>query len=166
MVAGLCLLATFLCGCVGYQLGPTNGSIAGGRSIQINPFRNETLEPRLSGPVATALRRNFQQDGTYRLATREGGDIILNGTLARFDREGLSFERRDVVTARDFSVMVVAKVTAIERASGKTVLDREVIGRTTLRTGVDLASAERQAIPLLADDLARHITSLLVDGDW
>jgi len=30
----------------------------------------------------------------------------------------------------------------------------------------DLNSAERQAAPLIADDLARIVTALLVDGNW
>jgi hypothetical protein len=41
-----------------------------------------------------------------------------------------------------------------------------VSGRTYIRIGNDQSSSERQAIPLLADDVARHAVSLLVDGDW
>ena len=37
---------------------------------------------------------------------------------------------------------------------------------TLVRVGSDLSSAERQAIPLLADDLAKNVTELLVDGTW
>jgi hypothetical protein len=29
-----------------------------------------------------------------------------------------------------------------------------------------VTSAERQALPLLADDLAKQVTALLVDGGW
>jgi hypothetical protein len=46
------------------------------------------------------------------------------------------------------------------------LLERSVSGRTTVLIGDDLASAERQAVPLLAADLARNATSLLVDGNW
>jgi hypothetical protein len=35
-----------------------------------------------------------------------------------------------------------------------------------VRVGNDLTSAERQALPLAADDLARSITALLADGTW
>jgi hypothetical protein len=160
------LLCLALCGCAGYRVGPTNGMVAGARSIQVKPFQNETPEPRLIEPVITALRRNLQQDGTYRLDSRGDGDILLTGVLIRYDREGLSFEPRDVVTVRDFRVTVTAKITAIERSTGKTILDKEVMGRTTLRMGADLASAERQAVPSLADDLAKNVTALLVDGTW
>jgi hypothetical protein len=160
------LTMTFLCGCAGYRLGPTNGLTAGSQSIQVNPFSNETLEPRLSDPVTTALRRNFQKDGTFRVDTRGGGDIILTGVLVRYERDAISFQPRDILTGRDFEVRVVAKVTATERSSGRLLLDREVVGRTAIRSGADLPSAERQAAPVLADDLARNITSLLVDGTW
>jgi hypothetical protein len=37
---------------------------------------------------------------------------------------------------------------------------------TLIRVGSDLTSAERQALPLLAADLARNITALLADGTW
>lgn len=165
-LAGVGLLCLLLTGCAAYQLGPTAGFPAGSRSIQVNPFQNETFEPRLSAPVTLALRKNLQRDGTYRLETRSPGDIVVTGALVRYDRDAISFQPRDTFTARDFEIRLIAKVTAIERASGRVVLDRQVIGRTTLRGGVDFNSAERQAVPLLADDLARNITSLLVDGEW
>ena len=92
--------------------------------------------------------------------------VIVSGVLLRYEREGVSFQPNDILTARDFSVRLAARVTAVERTSGKTLLQREVLGRTTLRAGADLASAERQAVTLLADDLARNVTSLLVDGQW
>ena len=153
-------------GCVGYRLGPTNGMAAGEKSIRVNPFQNETTEPRLIEPVVAALRKSLQQDGTFRLNTRGESDIIVSGVLLRYEREGVSFQPNDILTARDFSVRLAARVTAVERTSGKTLLQREVLGRTTLRAGADLASAERQAVTLLADDLARNVTSLLVDGQW
>ncbi len=153
-------------GCAGYRLGPTNGQAAGSKTIQINQFQNETYEPRLVEAVATALRRSLQQDGTYQLDTHGNGDIILSGVIVLYDRDALTFEPRDVLTTRDFRITLVAKVSAIDRSTGKTVLDREVRGRTLVRTGADLASAERQAVPLLAEDLARNIASLLVDGSW
>ena len=39
-------MALLLCGCA-YTLGPTNGQIAGAKSVQVNPFANNALEPRL-----------------------------------------------------------------------------------------------------------------------
>jgi len=161
-----CLLAALLAGCAGYRLGPTGGVVAGARSIQVNFFRNETLEPRLTGPITAALRKSLQQDGAYRLNTHGEGEIVVNGVITKFNRSELSFQPNDVLTVRDYSLSLIARITAVERSTGKTLLDREVSGRTTIRVGPDLSSVERQAIPLLAEDLARNVTSLLVDGDW
>jgi hypothetical protein len=152
--------------CAGYKLGPTSGIVAGEKSIQVNFFRNDTLEPRLIEYVASTLRRNLQQEGTYHLNTSGDGDIIVNGVITEFRRSELSFQPTDVITVKDYRLRLVAKVTAIERISGKVLLDREVSGRTSLRVGNDLSSAERQAMPLLADDFAKNVTSLLVDGSW
>lgn len=162
----VCLFGLGLSGCAGYRLGPSSGVAAGEKSIQVNPFKNETSEPRLIEPVVSALRKQLQQDGTYRLATRGEPDIIVTGTLIAYEREGVSFRPDDILTARDFNVRLVAQITAADRSTGRILLDREVAGRTSLRPGLDFAGAERQAAALLAEDLARNITSLLVDGTW
>jgi hypothetical protein len=166
---GLALLILSLLGttgCGGYKLGPTNGAIAGARSIQVNFFQNKTLEPRLVEAVNNALRKNLQQDGTYRLATDNDGDIVVNGTITDFKRSPVGFQPADVLTVRDYLIFLTVHVRATERLTGKVVLDRDSYGRTTIRVGVDMASAERQAVPMLADDLAKRVTSMLVDGAW
>jgi hypothetical protein len=116
--------------------------------------------------LATALRKSLQQDGTYRLATRGEGDIIVTGNITRYERFGLSYESNDVVTVQDFRITMTVHVTAVERGSGKTVLDKDVTSSMLVRTGSDLTSSERQAMPVMAEDAAQKITALLVDGDW
>ncbi|HVY69411.1 MAG TPA: LPS assembly lipoprotein LptE [Verrucomicrobiae bacterium] len=161
------VLALLASGCAGYKLGPSNGLTAGARSVQVGFFENKTLEPRLIESVAQALRKRFQEDGTYRLNTSGDGDIIVTGVITKYERSGLTFLPGDVQTPRDFGIAMVASVTAVERATGKKLLDKkEVAGRTTVRVGSDLVSAERQALPLLTADLAYNIASLLVDGTW
>jgi hypothetical protein len=163
----LCALGWWLtAGCAGYRLGPTNGLAAGAHSIQVVPFRNQTFEPRLTEAVTTALRRTLQQDGTFKLVTREDANVVLTGTLVRYQRSPVSFQARDVLTPRDFGAYLYAQVTAADRVTGKKLVDQEVAASTTVRVGADLASAERQAFPLLAEELARQITGLLVDGAW
>jgi hypothetical protein len=153
-------------GCAGYRLGPTNGVNAGEKSIRINPFSNQTLEPRLGDAVTTALRRNLQNDGTYHLSTHGDADIVVTGVLVRFNRHELSFVPKDVLTVKDYRIFVTAQVTARE-ASGKIIFENKPFtGYTLVRVGSDLASAERQAVPLLADDLAKNVTAMLVDGSW
>ena len=165
-VLGLALALVFLTGCAGYKLGSTATFPAGHHSIQIGLIQNQTLEPRLIESLNNALRKRFQQDGTYKLDTRGESDVVLTGVITRFDRAPLSFQPADVLTVRDYALGMAAKITLRERGSGKIIFDREVRGRTTIRAGTDLTSAERQAVPLLAEDLARNAASLVVDGNW
>jgi hypothetical protein len=139
---------------------------AGSRTVRVKVLSNQTEEPRLIEAVTAALRKRFQQDGTFKLATHGEADVVVSGVITRFERSPFSFQPRDVVTAQDMWTVIHARITADEPATGRKLLDTEVAGRTTVRVGPDLPSAERQALPLLAEDLARNAVSLLVDGSW
>jgi hypothetical protein len=162
----LSILALTLAGCAGYKLGPTNGLSSGSRSVAVNGFINQTREPRISEYLAASFRRQFQQDGTFRVETQGGADILMTGEIIRFDRTGLSYQTNDVLTPQEYTLTMVAHVVAKEAHSGRVEMDRNVQGRTYIRLGADQSSAERQAIPMLTDDLARNAISLLVDGAW
>ena len=148
------------------SLGPVNGAVAGEKSIEVLPFNNQTLQPRLGDAVTQALRERLQTDGTYHLATHGPGDVVVSGVITRYNREGLSYLSNDVTTTEDYRVGITAHVTARERATGKVVFEKDVKGYTLVQVGTDLADAERQSLPLLAEDLARNITELLAEGAW
>jgi Lipopolysaccharide-assembly len=159
-------MALILAGCAGYRLGPTNGAVAGARTVQIVPFVNKTLKPELSDYIMNSLRKNLQQDGTYRIETQDDGDIILSGVVTAYQRSELALQPADVLTVLDYQITMTAQITARERTTGKIIFSKAVNGRTSLQAGNDLTSAERQAIPLMTDDLAKKTTALLVDGTW
>ncbi len=158
--------AALLAGCAGYHLGPVNGATAGAKSIEILPFNNQTLQPRLGDAVSQSLRERIQTDGTYHLVTHGGGDIVLSGVITRYNRVGLSYLSSDVTTAQSYRINITAHVVVRERASTRVLLEKDVSGYTLVMVGSDLASAERQATPLLAEDLAQNITELIAEGAW
>jgi hypothetical protein len=155
-----------LCGCAGYRVGPSNGQEAGARSIQVKPFLNHTLEAGMADELTSALRKAIQRDGTYQLATHGGADIVVTGVINTYQRRELSLSSSDSRTVQDYQVLLTTQVTATEAGTGKVLLDRPVSAGALLRVGDDFVSSERQAVPMLARDLARQITSLLADGDW
>jgi hypothetical protein len=159
------VLTLALSGCAGYRLGPTNGLQAGQRSVQFIPFFNKTLEPRLSDDLNLQLRKQLQRDGTFRLATQGDGDIVVSGVITRFDRLAISFNPADVLTVQDFRLRMTAQVVTLDRSTGasKTNLCE---GFTLMRVGNDLTSSERQALPLVAAELARNVTAMLAEGSW
>jgi hypothetical protein len=157
--------AFLLSGCAGYHLGPVNDQIAGDKTVEVLPFNNQTLQPRLGDEVTHALRERLQSDGTYRLANGEG-DIVVSGVITSYSRQGLSFLNSDVLTANNYQVGIVAHVIARDSTTGKVLLDKDVKGSTLVHVGSDLADAERQALPLLAEDLAQNVTQMLAEGMW
>ena len=161
------LAAGMLAGCAGYQLGPVNGAVAGAKSIEVQPFNNQTLEPRLGDSLTQSLRERLLTDATYRVVSRAGaGDIVVTGVIRQYTRQGLGYLNTDVTTPENFRVDLMVHVTARDRLSGKTILDKNVKGHTFVHIGNDLASAEREALPLLAEDLAQNISELLTEGAW
>ena len=153
-------------GCAGYKLGPTNGMTAGSRTVKFKPFINRTQEPRVTEYLSISLRKQLQKDGTFRLETSGSPDILVSGEVLRLDRSGLSYLTNDVLTPQEYTLTMQARVTAVNVSTGKTFINRTIQGFTYIHMGNDEYSVERQAIPLLTDDLARSAISLLVDGSW
>lgn len=163
----VCTALMLLAGCAGYHFGPVTDAGDGEKSVEVLPFNNQTLQPRLGEAVVQALRERLQADATYRLATSGPGDIVVSGDITGYDREGLSYLNNDVTTTEDYRIGIVAHVIARERDSGRVLFDKaDVKGYALVHVGSDLASTERQAQPLLAEDLAHNIAELLTEGAW
>jgi hypothetical protein len=164
LLVGLVALGTS--GCAGYKLGPVNGQTAGAKAVQINPFTNTTLEPRLGDEVTAQLRKQLQRDATFKLASHDDGDIVISGSVNRYVRQEISLSPSDTLTVRDYRLELRAQVTAHEKGTGKVILNQLVMGYTLIRVTTDLTSTERQALPLLAADFAKNVTALLAEGGW
>ena len=116
--------------------------------------------------MTAQLRQQLQRDGTYQLASHNDGDIVVSGSVTRYLRQEVSLSPSDTLTVRDYRLELRAQVTATDRSSGKVILNQPVTGYTLIRVTTDLTSTERQALPLLAADLAKNVTALLAEGGW
>lgn len=163
--AACCALAICFAGCA-YKLGSTTGETSGTRSITISPIVNRTLEPRLGDVVTQTLRTQVQRDGTYRLDTRDDGDILVTGTVTSYQRNGVTYVPTDVLTTVDARLSITVQVRAVDRVTGRVLLDRSLTGYTLMRVGNDMTSSERQSLPQLADNVCHNITTALVEGTW
>jgi hypothetical protein len=114
-----------------------------------------------------ALRRQVQQDGTYRLNTGgEKPDLVLECTLLEYERMPVAFRQQDIITVQEYELRLTARILVTETSSGAKRFDRRVVGRTGLLVTSDQGSAERQAAPLLAEDLARKVIPMITEGTW
>ncbi len=163
----LCVAVAVLTGCAGYHVGPVHGTlVTPGKSVEIMPFNNQTLQPRLGDALTKATRERIQTEGSFHLATRNPADVIVSGTITFYGRESLNFLSTDTVTPENYRVGLLAHIVIRDRVSGKLLLEKNLRPHTLVHVGPDLASAERQALPLIAEDFARDLVSLLSESAW
>ncbi|MDQ3117170.1 MAG: LPS assembly lipoprotein LptE [Verrucomicrobiota bacterium] len=163
---GVALLVFSLGGCAGYHLGPIQPhALRQVHSIAVPTFENRTLAPRIAVLVTDTVIKQFQQDGTYRIASDETADAILKGEITRIYRAPARSVRGNVLATNEFNLSLRVRYTLLERGTGKTLTSPlEVAGTTSFFVGPDITSDERQALPLAAEELAIRLVSQLSEG--
>lgn len=159
----LLLFSSFLFGCAGYHIGPVTKTSF--HSIAVPMFRNDTLIPQLEAQISNAVIQRLQQDGSLQIEPRSRADVVLHGTVERYDRIALRSLRTDTGVPREFRISITVRVEATDRRTGETVLkSTEVEGTSDVFIGEDQQSAEYQALPLVADDIAKRVAGLIVES--
>jgi hypothetical protein len=155
----LCLVAG---GCAGYRIGPMLQ--ADYKSIAVPMFANKTLTPQLEAQITNGILKRLQADGSLRIDSVANADVVLTGEILRYNRHPLRSLRNESGTPREYRISIDARVEARSRATGKTVVPAMVLtGYADTFIGSDLQAAEQQLLPLIADDLARQVVTLLVE---
>lgn len=157
------LLGLLLTGCLGYHVGPVLK--ADYHSVAVPMFKNKTYKPQLEAQVTNGIIKRLQTDGTLRVDSVENADIVLTGEIVHYRREMLRTLQTEAETPREFRIYIDARVEAHDRLTGKSVFGPVIVtGSADTFIGTDLEASEYQALPLIADDLARQVVSLLVES--
>ena len=156
------LLGLLTGGCAGYHVGPTQALPY--RSVAVLMFKNKTLKPQLEAQVTNAIIKRVQTDGTLRIESAADADVVLTGQITQFDRQELRAVRTDVNTPREYRITITARIEARLRASGDLLFAPVMVeGRADTFIGTDLQSADQQALPLIAADLAKRVVPLVAE---
>ncbi len=163
---GAAFLVFSLGGCAGYHVGPIQPhALREVQSISVPTFENKTLVPRIAVLVTDTVIKQFQQDGTYRIASDETADAVLKGDITRIYRAPARSVRGNVLATNEFNLSLRVRYTLVERETGRTLTSPvEVAGTTSFFVGPDITSDERQALPLAAEELAIRLVSQLSEG--
>ncbi len=182
-----------LSGCAGYQLGEVKpGVYADIERIHVPPFKNLTLEPRLSSLVTNAVLAEMQADGTYQVSTRESADAVLVGTIRRVDKRQLRAVRTDTLQSQELSLYlyldfhlehpttgskIEGNANAAENSASRGSLQGKdasesligarqglVIGETIQFVDPSYQVGERNAFSVAAEDAAYKLVSQLANG--
>ena len=159
------LLALFLSGCAGYHLGPaTPAYLRDVHSIAVPVFSNATLVPRIEALITGSVIKQFQQDGTFRIANEQAADATLKGEIIGLGRSPARSVRGNVLATTEFNLVLRVRYTLIGRDGKAMAGPSEAIGLTSFFVGEDVNTDERQALPLAAEQLAGRLVSQLSEG--
>jgi len=175
MTQGIRLLAALaavaLAGCAGYHAGPIKPTpMANVQTIAVPTFKNLTLEPRIEVALASAVIKQLQKDGTYKVAREDQADAILEGTLEEIERDPARSVRGNVLLSREYDLTLRIRYRVMDRITGKQLESRSVQGRTsffvsgTNALSADVIQDERQALPIAAEDAAVRLVSQIAEG--
>ena len=158
-------LACFsLTGCLGYHIGPVKPYyLRDVHTIAVPTFKNRTLIPRMEVLVTGTVIKQFQQDGTFQIASDGNADATLKGEIIRIDRSPARSLRGNVLATTEFNLAMRLKYSLLGR-DGKPLTSGETIGATSFFVGTDVTTDERQALPLATEDLATRLVSQLSEG--
>ena len=162
-VAQFTLICLFVFGCAGYHIGPVTKRNF--NSIAVPVFRNTTLQPQLEAQISNAIIQRLQQDGSLRIESEPRADVVLKGSITKYERQALRSSRTDTGSPREYEISIIVRVEATDRRTGETVLkSTNVEGKSDVFIGEDQQSAEEQALPLIADDIGKRVAGLLVES--
>jgi hypothetical protein len=154
----------FLGGCSHYQLGTGSTPLAF-RTVFIAPVGNSAAVPQAVAPVSSAIRTAFANDPRVQLAaTPESADAVIQVTLVHYGRDFTAVLPTDTALARKFEITLSATCTLINQRTGQTQFtNREIKSIRQIFVDGGQGPAEYQAMPQLADDLARQIAHAVLD---
>ena len=128
------------------------------RKVAVPTFRNESDVTELGNVVARQVLREFQREGTYRIASHDDCAIEIQGVLKDASQHTVAYERKTGLRTREHSLSVVAEVSFVNRKTGQVLVDnRRYRARTTFLANDDVLTAQRDASGRIAEDLARQI---------
>ncbi len=161
LLAGCALLS----GCAGYRIGPVKPShLSGIKTIAVPVFRNNSLLPRVEVLVTNSVIKQLQQDGTYRIEGDETADATLKAEILRVSRSPARSVRGNVLATTEFNLTMRVRYRLLGRDGSVLAGPAEAVGGTSFFVGSDVATDERQALPLAAEELATRLVSQLSEG--
>jgi len=157
------LVLLLAAGCAGYRVGPTLN--ADYKTVAVPMFKNKTLKPQIEAQITNAIIRRLQTDGTLKVVNEEDADLLITGVLVDYGRGELRSVREDTDVTREYRLTVTARIEARNRRTGEIIVkSTDVTGSADTFIGSDLQSAEYQALPLMADNLARKVVEMVAEN--
>jgi lipopolysaccharide assembly LptE-like protein len=161
----LCFSLGCFAGCAGYTLGPIPPTYMKGiKRVAVPIFRNITVTPDIEAIATTTVIKQIQEDGTYEVTGVDQADAVVNGVIESVERTKARSLQGNVLASAEFNLRVDISFRIERPYSGTLMASRTIEGVTSFFVGNDIATQERQAVPLAIHDLAVQFVSFLSEG--
>ncbi|MGB6220569.1 LPS assembly lipoprotein LptE [Haloferula sp.] len=164
------LIPLFLCllfsACAGYQLGGVKpGIMRDVQTIAVPMFTNESLEPRAETLATSAAIDAFIQDGTYRIASTDSADAILEASLHEIDYFQIRSSRLDTLRPEELQNTVTLVWTVRDaRGSNRILAQGSSTGTSTFFVDSNLQTSRHNALPDALERASQAMVSRLANG--
>ncbi len=137
------------------------------RTVAVPVFRSTVDVTGLGSEVTRQVLREFQREGTFRIARLEDAALEVQGELTASESPTVAYERRTGARMREHRFAATAKVSFIDRRTGRVLVDgRTYRAETTFLANDDILTGERDASGRLAEDFARQIVDDALGLNW
>lgn len=149
-------------GCASYRLGSMLPEDV--KTVHVPTFANGTREPQLETETTQQTIREFQRDGSLKIAAKETADAILNVKITDYTLRPVRYDRDQATRTDSYRLHLTADVILINAKTGKIIVERPgVRGQTVFDVTGDLTSSKLNALPDAARDLAHNIVETCVE---
>ncbi len=160
------IFSLLLSGC-GYHLASTvNPMLDNYDSIAIPYFENKTFEAEAVTIFTYAVVNEFIESKRLKVESIDKADLILYGTVKSINENSIGYSRDD--KALEYRVWATLEISLEEKSTGKVLWkrnnltnDQEYLSGTEITV---IEASKRNALVLLAEDLAERIHDSIVQG--
>lgn len=152
-------------GCASYRWAPSVPAEM--RTVAVPTFRNDSNVTELGNVVTRQILREFQREGTFRIARVDDAALEIQGSVKSADS---AFAGADRTAGRRHSVQnfaVKAVVSVVDHRNGKVLVDnREYEVSVPYGSDGDLMTGQRNASGRVAEELATRIVDDILAQKW
>lgn len=155
-----------LASCAGYRIGETKPSVMKDvKTIDVKMFSNSSFQPRANAVATSAVTAAIVQDGTYRLASLDHADAVLEGDLLSIKYTPVRGSRFDVLRPEELINIVTLKWRLLNaKDPTKVVMEGTSVGFSEFFVSATLQTDRNNAVADAAQRAAAKLVSTLSNG--
>ena len=137
------------------------------RSVAVPVFRNESDITGLGSAAARQLLREFQREGTFRIADKDDCALGIQGVVRKSAVSTAGYDRGTGMRLSNCDLSADVEISVVDKTSGRLLVEnRRYTAKTTFIENGDHLTAKRDASGRLAEDLARQVVDDVLSLKW